>query len=76
MSDKPVLMSSSFIFCQEGNCVDGGHEELELRCEASLGIYNDGECFYILKTEQWAIDNIDDLKELLDRVGKVIKKAE
>lgn len=76
MNDKPVLMSSSFIFCQEGNCVDGGHEELEIRCEASLGIDNDGECFYILKTEQWAIDNIDDLKELLDRVGKVIKKAE
>jgi hypothetical protein len=49
-------------------------EVLEIRCESSLGIDRDGGCFYILKTDQWAIDSVDDLKELFDRISKVISK--
>lgn len=70
---KPVLTSASFTFYQEGNCIDGGDEELEIRCESSLGIDNDKDCFYVLKTEQWAFDSLDELKQLIDRVNKSIK---
>jgi hypothetical protein len=73
MSEEPVLQRAVFEFNQEGNCVDGGFESLEIRCEASLGIDNDGGCFYVLKTEQWGIDSADDLKKLFDRIQKVIK---
>jgi hypothetical protein len=72
---KPMLNSATFQFSQEVNCVDGGNVEvLTIRCESSLGIDGDEGCFYILKTDQWAIDSVDDLKELLDRVSKVISK--
>lgn len=68
------LEKAMFEFSQDGNCVDGGIETLEIRCESSLGIDNDDGCFYILKTEQWAIDSAADLQKLFDRIQKSIKK--
>ena len=72
--EQPKLESASFEFSQEGNCVDGDIELLNIRCESSLGIDNDGGCFYVLKTEQWSIDSTDDLQKLFDRISKAIKK--
>lgn len=72
--EKPRLSSATFEFNQEGNCVDGGVEELTIRCEASLGIDNDDGCFYVLKTEQWAFDDLSALQEMIDRISKVINK--
>jgi len=71
---KPQLEKCSFQFSQESNCngSSGDIELLDITCESSLGIDNDGECFYILKTEGWSIDSITDLQELIDRVSKVI----
>lgn len=75
MEEKPKLENATFKFTQETNCVDVGDiEELTIRCESSLGIDNDEGCFYILKTEQWAIDSAQDLQELFDRISKVINK--
>jgi hypothetical protein len=69
------LEQAKFVFSQEGNCVDPEDiEELEIRCESSLGIDNDKDCFYVLKTEQWSIESSDDLKKLFDRISKVINK--
>lgn len=72
--EQPKLAAATFEFTQEGNCIDGNIEELNIRCESSLGIDNDGGCFYVLKTNQWSIDSIDDLKKLFDRISKVIIK--
>lgn len=72
--EEPKLDSSVFHFSQEGNCIDGGIETLEIRCESSLGIDNDKGCFYVLKTEQWAFDKIDDLQKLINRISKVVNK--
>jgi hypothetical protein len=75
MEDKPKLENASFTFTQETNCVDGGDiEELVIRCESSLGIDRDNGCFYVLKTDQWAICSAQDLQELFDRISKVINK--
>jgi hypothetical protein len=78
---EPKLESATFKFYQESNCVDGGDsvdggnvEELEIRCESSLGIDNDEGCFYILKTDGWAIESVDELQKLFDRIEKIIKK--
>ncbi len=78
--NKPKLESVTFKFSQESNCVDGGDsvdsgnvEELEIRCESSLGIDYDGGCFYVLKTDGWAIDSVEDLQQLFDRIQKSIK---
>jgi hypothetical protein len=72
--NKPMLEEVTFKFSQDGNCVDGGEEVLEIRCDSSLGIDRDGSCFFILKTEQWAVDSADDLQELFDRIKKIISK--
>lgn len=72
--NKPLLENAMFNFSQEGNCVDGGDEYLEIRCESSLGIDRDESCFFILKTERWAVDSADDLQELFNRIKKVINK--
>lgn len=76
--EQPKLLSASFEFSQESNCVDGGTEAdieiLNIRCESSLGIDNDEGCFYVLKTEQWSIDSTDDLQKLFDRISKAINK--
>jgi hypothetical protein len=72
MENKIILESASFIFSQEGNCVDGGDEQLEIRCESSLGIDRDKGLFYVLKTEQWAFDSLDELQEQLSRISKII----
>lgn len=72
--NKPILENATFNFSQEGNCVDGGDEFLEIRCESSLGIDRDEGCFFILKTEQWAVESVEDLQVLFDRIKKVISK--
>ena len=72
--EKPRLSSATFEFTQEGNCVDGGFEEMTIRCESSLGIDTDGECFYVIKTEQWSFEDASELQEIIDRISKVINK--
>jgi hypothetical protein len=70
--DRVTLDSAKFEFSQEGNCVDGGIECLEIRLESSLGIDRDEGAFYVLKTEQWAINDLSDLQKLFDRINKVL----
>lgn len=73
--EKPKLERCSFTFNQEGNSngTTDDFEILTIECESSLGIDNDGGCFYVLKTDGWSIDNVNDLQELFDRIQKVIK---
>ena len=71
----PQLESATFHFSQDVNCVDRGEiEAIEIRCESSLGIDRDKGCFYVLKTEGWSIDSVEDLQKLFDRMHKSIKQ--
>lgn len=74
--NKPKLEKCSFQFSQESNCngSSGDIELLDIDCESSLGIDNDGDCFFILKTEGWSVDSLADLQQLIDRIYKVIKQ--
>lgn len=75
MEEEVILESASFTFSQEGNCVDHSDVEvIEIRCESSLGIDRDGGCFYVLKTDQWTFEDIEDLQKLVNRINKVINK--
>jgi hypothetical protein len=77
--EKPKLERCVFEFSQEGNTngTTGDYEDLTISCESSLGIDNDGGCFYVLKSESgWSIDNVNDLQELFDRLQTVIKSKE
>jgi hypothetical protein len=67
--NKPSLDTMTFKFEQDENCVDGGEgETLTVEAKSSLGIDGDGGAFYVLRTEQWAINDIDDLIVMLKRV--------
>lgn len=61
-----------FEFSQEGHCLNHKDEAefLEIECLASLGIDRDEKCFYVLKTEGWSIDSVEDLQVLFDRIHK------
>jgi hypothetical protein len=77
MEQKPILMKASFEFTQDGNCCSSeSTESLTIECESSLGIDNDGGCFYVLKTKQWSIDSTKDLQDLINRINKVIEIKE
>jgi hypothetical protein len=73
-NENPKLEKATFEFSQEGNCVDGGMEELTIRCESSLGVDNDEGCFYVLETERWSIDSAKDLQKLFDRISSILPK--
>lgn len=75
LENEPTLDSARFEFSQETNCVDTGDVEiLEIRCESSLGIDRDGGCFFVLKTDSWSLDSVEDLEKLFNRIKKVIEK--
>jgi hypothetical protein len=73
--NKPSLDTMTFKFEQDSNCVDGGGigEMLTVEAKSSLGIDGDGGAFYVLRTEQWAINDIDDMIETLKRVKQAVE---
>ena len=72
--NKPALDTMTFKFEQDENCVDGGEgETLIVEAKSSLGIDGDGGGFYVLKTEQWAINDINDVVNMLKRVERAVE---
>jgi hypothetical protein len=72
----PNIESMTFEFSQESNCVDGGGcEILTVEAKSNLGIHHDGGAFYVLKTEQWSVDGVEDMAKLLSRVDAAVKAA-
>jgi hypothetical protein len=65
----------TFEFTQEEHCMSndmGGVESLTIECMSDLGISDTDGAFFVLKTEQWAIDEIDDIAKLLMKVKQAI----
>lgn len=70
-----ILEEANFRFSQDANCLsDDEYEFLVVEAKSSLGIDRDGECFFVLKTESWSIDGVEDLDRLFNRIKKVINK--
>lgn len=69
-SNYASLDTVMFKFIQDANCVDGPSEEIEeliVEAKSSLGIDADGGAFFVLKTKQWAIDDANEMFNLLKR---------
>ena len=69
------LEKVTFEFTQEENCASndmGGIELLTVECTSDLGISNTEGAFFVLKTEQWAINDVDELKLLFDKIEQAI----
>jgi hypothetical protein len=72
---KIDLDKVTFEFTQEENCMSNdmdGVESLTIECTSDLGITNTDGAFFVLKTEQWSIDGVDDLKLLFDKIEQAI----
>jgi hypothetical protein len=68
----------TFEFTQEEHCMSnemGGVETLTIECLSDVGITDADGAFYVLKTEQWAISDVGELKLLFDKIEKAISVA-
>ena len=75
MEEKIKLDKVTFEFTQEEHCMSnemGGVESLTIECISDLGITQTDGAFYVLKTEQWAINDLNDLKQLFDKIEQAI----
>jgi hypothetical protein len=73
--NRAQLDTIEFRFYQEANCVDEAEddsEELIIEAKSSLGIDGDGGAFYVLKTKQWAINDANEMSEILKRVEAAV----
>jgi hypothetical protein len=78
MEEQGILLEeASFRFSQDANCLsdDDEYEFLEIEAKSSLGIDRDEGCFFILKTDKWSIDGVEDLEKLFNRIKKVIENG-
>lgn len=73
--DKIKLDKVIFEFSQEEHCMSnemGGTETLSIECTSDMGISNSDGAFFVLSTDQWAVNNIDELKQLFDKIEQAI----
>lgn len=77
MEEQGILLEeASFKFSQDANCISDSddYEFLEIETHSSIGIDRDNDCFFVLKTEKWSVDSVEDLEKLFDRIRQVIIK--
>ena len=75
MEEKIKLDKVTFEFTQEEHCMSnemGGVESLTIECISDLGITQTNGAYFVLKTEQWAINDLNDLKQLFDKIEQAI----
>jgi hypothetical protein len=73
---RSELDTVTFTFTQETNCVDGPSNDIEtltIEAKSSLGIDNDGGAFFVLRTNQWAVDEADEISEIIKRCERAIE---
>ncbi len=73
MEEQGILLEeASFKFSQDANCLSNEYESLEIEAQSSLGIDRDNDCFFVLKTEKWSVDGVEDLEKLFNRIRKIV----
>jgi hypothetical protein len=70
--NEPKLLSASFTFMQDSNCLSSTNaEEIQIECSSDLMIER-GECFFVLKTESWSVDSEIELTELISKIKSAL----
>lgn len=59
---KPQIVGATFVVTQEADCCDDMPQQMAIEI-ADGG----GGPYFVLKTDRWAIDDIEELKAILDR---------
>ena len=64
----------TFTFSQEANCLSGKEDEsIEIQYVSDIGIDRDDSGFFIIKTDEWAVDNINELEEMFNKILEAAK---
>jgi len=76
IEDEVILENACFEFSQDANCLSDKEdmESITIVCEDSLGVDRGEGCFFILKTEGWSVNGVEDLEKLFNRIRKSILK--
>ena len=72
---KPKIDTATFEFIQEAD----GHssnqiQNIKIECKSDFGIEEDGGCFFVIKTEEWSFDNLEEISYLINRVTDMLLK--
>lgn len=59
------LYKLSATYCQEGDCAQEGCDDQELVIETANGGFCEDDIFYVISTDRWAINDEDDLLEII-----------
>ena len=72
--EKPRLEKATFTFTQQGNCIGSTQdtEVLTIDFESSLGLDFDEDGYFVLKTDGWSVDDVEDLQEMFDRIKGIL----
>jgi hypothetical protein len=74
-NNKPKLSKVTFEFDQEEHCMSnkmGGVETIEIEVNSDLPITEKDGFFFVIKTEQFAFNDAQELNELLDNVKQSV----
>jgi hypothetical protein len=74
-NNKPKLSKVTFEFDQEEHCMSnkmGGVETLEIEVTSDLPITEKDGFFFVIKSEQWAINDAQELNQLMDKVKQSV----
>ena len=64
----------TFTFSQEANCMsDDNTEIIEITAKSDLGDIGNDSFFVTIKTEEWAVDNVQEFKLLFRKIEEAVK---
>lgn len=70
------LYETSFTFNQDSHCMSKTNRELEelvIEVKSDLGHLEDGDFYFVMKTEEWAFDNLDQLRTLIEKISIAVE---
>jgi hypothetical protein len=63
-----------FNFSQEGNCIDGlEFEQIDIEIKNDIGHLETEGYFFVIRTNQWSFDSLDEFKSMIEKIEKSIK---
>ena len=66
---KPELSKASFVFTQEGN-TEGTTSDIE-EITIDYEVIADEGGFFVLRTQGWSVDSVEELEELFNRIRRI-----
>lgn len=69
------LYEAKFTFMQDANCMksDNENEEIEIYVKNDMGDIDEGQFFFVVKTDEWSFDSVEEFVGLMSKVQKSVE---